>query len=385
MESEAFDLKDWQKFISILLGFCCILGLLAGCSQKEALPEENRLAYSLSSSVVENSPVETHTYDLSFLLQENQMILDCCWVDTNRLLCLTASQNNEAAEENLPSEIRLYMLYKGDSTLELIHQGEQFGNQLQKLPQDKVAILSAYSITVFDYNRNQIVNELEISNDEESGNHLALSPNGSQIVYGDENGVIHLVDEKNENIGQLEPRDLGYNFLSNPIWSKDGNYIACFCGYEPYSYDDIAIAPVDELDNAQALNYEASEDFYPVWPDQGDHLLVLHNFYNNPDNLPRSLSVLNPDNGNEIKTIALDNRFNSISLIYADTSTDIYYFVCDQQLYRQQGGQAAECISPQGLQVYSDMVRFLANGQKCCILANDTAGNISSLYVLEFD
>ena len=105
-----------QRIFCILLGLCSLLLLLASCGPKTAAPAENHLAYSLTSSVVENSPVETHTYDLSFLAQENQMLLDCCWVDTNRLLCLTVSQNNEASEENLPSEIRLYMLYKGDST-----------------------------------------------------------------------------------------------------------------------------------------------------------------------------------------------------------------------------------------------------------------------------
>jgi len=101
----------------------------------------------------------------------------------------------------------------------------------------------------------------------EPGDHLAWSPDGTKIAFNDDAGTIWVMGADGSNLRRLIPNgsDLSY---SDPTWSPDGTTLAFSIDNDPYkSGNDLYTMDVDGSNKTRITNspkiYEGSIDISP--------------------------------------------------------------------------------------------------------------------------
>jgi len=366
-----------KRIWALLLALVLLLSL-GGCKEDEKTPAGPLQTYSVHSEAVDVGPKGSVAYDLGFLSRSGHTISDSCWVGSNRLLILTTVADTDSYEDqNLPQETSLYMLNTGDSTVELLYSGQHYLSSLQNLSGDKVAIVSPVDVTVFNYAQNKISSQREISNPDELSSPVELSPNGKYFAV-DRGATIEIQTSAGGIARTLKPEDLGYAWLSEPAWAADNNHLAFFCGKDEYGIDDIAIVEI-ETDGEPVIHKYYGQDAYPYWADLGESLLVMKNFHYTRK-ADKEIEIYDlaehQFRGSAIKT----PYTGDLSLVFANTLGNRYYFIAEGKLYRQ-SGTLIEQLTDSSLWLTPDSISFSLTAQSAAVFGDSTDGE--SVYILD--
>ncbi len=383
--------------VSLLAKKLLIVGLLilsicslASCSNgnNTAMPDDGGAVlerYSINAVEVENT-LPTHIMDLSFLADKNQLLIDSLWLDQERLLVLTANPavEDETDGGTLPQDLYFYILHTGDNSLELIYNGRHMAaGKLQKLSGKLVAVQAYGSIMVLDYNKGKVLREFALDVNSEQTADLVASATGDLMAYSDSQGSIHLLDGYGKEVDLIDPNNFGYNWLSSPIWSKDGDALAFFCGYESFGVDAIGLLAADNLTNPYILNYSKSNDSFPAWPHDKDTILVLNNFHMPVADAASSIEIINWKTNKNISTITMPASVEFASLAYANPGQNIYYLIINSKLFLfDQKNKSLAQMNPGEIQVYEDNVKFSANARRIAVSETDTNGYLKSFCII---
>ena len=359
------------------LGLVALVLCLSACSPNQA-EENDPQTYSIVTQPVSIGQKNATAYDLSFLTENGQTISDSCWIGANQLLILTTTANtadNEAA--NSPQATYLYMLYTGDSTLELLYSGEHYLSELQNLSSNQVAIVSPIDLTILDYSNGQVIYSSMIDDPDNLSSPLQLASNGKYYAIN-QAGTIEILTQTDSIARSIAPEDLGYAWLSEPIWSADNIHLAFFCGHQEYGIDDIAIINMEDDSDIRILEYTGN-DAYPYWSDLGNELLILNNFHFDRD-VAKNIDIYNLTT-DETQTAALKTPYTgNLALVFANSIDKRYYFLSEGVLYLQRGDEITQ-LTDESLDIGTDNISFSLSAKSAALFGATTESE--TVYILD--